>query len=62
MTTGRTWLPPELDPDEHDEVRALPLTEWQALMPAQDFARLATVMDARRTGTTAYFGRWDWEA
>ncbi|MGW2202338.1 hypothetical protein ACWCTE_09755, partial [Streptomyces sp. NPDC001774] len=31
-------------------------------MPAQDFARLTTVTDARRTGTTAYFGRWDWEA
>ncbi|MEU7038882.1 NUDIX hydrolase [Streptomyces sp. NPDC046237] len=50
-----------LAPDEHDEVRALPLPEWQPLMPSQDFARLTVVMDARRTGTTAYFGSWDWE-
>lgn len=31
-------------------------------MPTQDFARLTTVMDARHTGTTAYFGAWDWDA
>lgn len=30
-------------------------------MPARDFNRLTTVMNARRTGTTAYFDSWDWE-
>ncbi|MET9507764.1 NUDIX hydrolase [Streptomyces flavidovirens] len=50
-----------LAPDEHDDVRALPLAEWQPLMPERDFARLLAVMEARRSGTTAYFGSWDWE-
>ncbi|NBM16979.1 NUDIX domain-containing protein [Streptomyces sp. GC420] len=50
-----------LDPDEHDEVRALSLPEWLPLMPERDFARLTAVMNARRTGTPAYFGSWDWE-
>jgi 8-oxo-dGTP pyrophosphatase MutT (NUDIX family) len=50
-----------LAPDEHDEVRALPLPQWQSLMPNRDFARLTAVMDARRTGRAAYVGSWDWE-
>lgn len=49
-----------LNPQEHDEVRVLPLAEWEALMPARDFARLSAVEEARRTGVTAYFGTWDW--
>ncbi|MYR46391.1 GNAT family N-acetyltransferase [Streptomyces sp. SID5910] len=49
-----------LDPQEHDEVRVLPLAEWEALMPARDFARLSAVEEARRTGQAAYFGTWDW--
>ncbi|MER7521083.1 NUDIX hydrolase [Streptomyces sp. NPDC126499] len=51
-----------LAPEEHDEVRALPLEEWRDLMPARDFDRLAAVMEARRSGTAAYFDTWDWEA
>jgi 8-oxo-dGTP diphosphatase len=49
-----------LDPEEHDEVRVLPLEAWQPLMPPRDFARLRTVMEARRTGLAAYFDTWDW--
>ncbi|WP_245766993.1 NUDIX hydrolase [Streptomyces colonosanans] len=49
-----------LDPDEHDEARVLPLQEWEPLMPPRDFARLSAVMEARRTGTAAYFDTWDW--
>ncbi|GAA3387533.1 NUDIX domain-containing protein [Streptomyces roseoviridis] len=51
-----------LAPEEHDEVRVLPLEEWRRLMPARDFDRLSTVMEARRSGVTAYFDTWDWEA
>ncbi|MFD5747405.1 GNAT family N-acetyltransferase [Streptomyces sp. NPDC127033] len=49
-----------LDPREHDEVRVLPLAEWEALMPPRDFARLSAVAEARRTGVAAYFDTWDW--
>ncbi|MEU1365027.1 GNAT family N-acetyltransferase [Streptomyces sp. NPDC005803] len=49
-----------LNPQEHDEVRVLPLAEWKALMPDRDFARLRAVEEARRTGEAAYFGTWDW--
>lgn len=49
-----------LDPQEHDEVRVLPLAAWEALMPARDFERLSAVEEARRTGVAAYFGTWDW--
>ncbi|AOT62370.1 MULTISPECIES: NUDIX domain-containing protein [Streptomyces] len=49
-----------LDPEEHDEVRVLPLAEWEALMPPRDFARLRAVARARRTGVAAYFDTWDW--
>lgn len=49
-----------LSPSEHDEVRVLPLGEWEALMPPRDFARLSAVESARRTGEAAYFGTWDW--
>lgn len=49
-----------LDPQEHDEVRVLPLAEWKVLMPARDFARLSAVTEARRAGEAAYFGTWDW--
>ncbi|MFF3195552.1 GNAT family N-acetyltransferase [Streptomyces misionensis] len=50
-----------LDPDEHDEVRVLPLPAWRSLMPPRDFARLSTVARARHTGQAAYFDTWDWE-
>ncbi|MET7900507.1 NUDIX hydrolase [Streptomyces sp. NPDC005355] len=49
-----------LNPQEHDEVRVLPLAQWKALMPPRDFARLSAVEGARRTGEAAYFGTWDW--
>ncbi|MFG2592746.1 NUDIX domain-containing protein [Streptomyces sp. NPDC048438] len=49
-----------LDPDEHDALRALPVEEWEPLMPPQDFARLEAVMTARLTGTAAYFDSWGW--
>lgn len=51
-----------LAPAEHDELRALPLAQWRELMPQRDFTRLEAVMEARRTGVTAYFDTWDWEA
>ncbi|MFF0476476.1 NUDIX domain-containing protein [Streptomyces sp. NPDC004284] len=51
-----------LAPDEHDEVRVLPLADWRGLMPERDFARLAAVMEARRTGMAAHFDTWDWDA
>ncbi|MEU8472691.1 GNAT family N-acetyltransferase [Streptomyces sp. NPDC029006] len=47
-----------LNPREHDETRVLPLTEWEALMPAHDFARLRAVEEARRTGVAAYIDTW----
>ncbi|MEV7157044.1 NUDIX domain-containing protein [Streptomyces misionensis] len=47
-----------LNPREHDEARVLPLTEWEALMPARDFARLRAVEEARRTGVAAYVDTW----
>ncbi|MFD4764177.1 GNAT family N-acetyltransferase [Streptomyces sp. NPDC058439] len=50
-----------LDPAEHDEVRVLPLEEWEALMPRRDYERLQTVAQARQTGTAAYFDTWDWD-
>ncbi|MFE2014278.1 NUDIX domain-containing protein [Streptomyces sp. NPDC059491] len=50
-----------LDPDEHDDVRVLPVHEWESLMPARDFARLVAVMEARQTGVAAYVGAWDWD-
>ncbi|SDE02575.1 GNAT family N-acetyltransferase [Streptomyces prasinopilosus] len=49
-----------LNPQEHDEIRVLPLVEWKALMPPRDFARLSALEEARRTGEAAYFGTWDW--
>lgn len=49
-----------MSPEEHDEVRVLPLAEWEALMPPRDFARLSAVETARRTGMAAYFDTWDW--
>ncbi|MFJ2645612.1 GNAT family N-acetyltransferase [Streptomyces sp. NPDC087420] len=49
-----------LQPEEHDEVRVLPLAEWEALMPPRDFARLSALAEARRTGTAAYVDTWDW--
>ncbi|MBW5480800.1 NUDIX domain-containing protein [Streptomyces bambusae] len=51
-----------LDPDEHDQVRALTVPEWRDLMPGRDHARLEAVMAARRAGIPAYFDTWDWEA
>ncbi|MEV5988520.1 NUDIX hydrolase [Streptomyces sp. NPDC052051] len=49
-----------VNPQEHDEVRVLPLPDWEALMPPRDFARLSAVAEARRTGVAAYFDTWDW--
>lgn len=49
-----------LDPAEHDEALVLPLEKWEPLMPPRDLARLIAVMEARRTGTAAYFDTWDW--
>lgn len=50
-----------LDPGEHDDARALPLDAWRRLMPPRDLLRLEALLEARRTGTTAYFETWDWE-
>ena len=50
-----------LAPEEHDELRALPLEQWRALMSAGDFDRLTAVMEARRSGVAAYVGAWDWD-
>ncbi|MET9834024.1 NUDIX domain-containing protein [Streptomyces sp. NPDC006385] len=65
---ARSWTgdPEVLEPDrcvewhlrEHDEARVLPLAEWEALMPARDFARLRAVEEARRTGVAAYVDTW----
>lgn len=49
-----------VDPEEHDEARVLPLTEWEPLMPPHDFARLNAVEEARRTGEAAYVDTWEW--
>ncbi|MFI6648087.1 NUDIX domain-containing protein [Streptomyces sp. NPDC050529] len=51
-----------LDPAEHDEARVLPMAQWRTHMPQRDFDRLEHVVEARRTGTTAYFESWDWES
>lgn len=51
-----------LAPEEHDEVRVLPLEGWRELMPVRDFARLSSLMEARRTGVAAYVGTWDWDS
>jgi 8-oxo-dGTP pyrophosphatase MutT (NUDIX family) len=49
-----------LEQREHDKVGVLPLADWQRLMPARDFARLAAVSEARRSKEAAYFDMWDW--
>ncbi|MEU9253759.1 hypothetical protein AB0D66_18115 [Streptomyces sp. NPDC048270] len=51
-----------LDPDEHDEVRALTVPRWRELMPGRDHARLEAAVAARRTGVPVYFDTWDREA
>ncbi|MEW2269390.1 NUDIX domain-containing protein [Streptomyces sp. SID685] len=48
-----------LAPEEHDEVRAMPLEQWRTLMPVKDFDRLTAVMEAHRNGVAAYVGAWD---
>lgn len=48
-----------LDAREHDDVRALAMKDWKALMPAQDYVRLEAVMAARASGTAAYT-TWGW--
>ncbi|MFD8144662.1 NUDIX domain-containing protein [Streptomyces sp. NPDC059708] len=50
-----------LDPDEHDEVRALAVPGRQGLMPGRDHNRLAAVMAARTAGIPAYSDTWEWE-
>ncbi|MGW9452923.1 NUDIX domain-containing protein [Streptomyces sp. NPDC055632] len=59
--TGEQLAGIVLAPEEHDEVRTLPLEQWRALMPVRDFDRLTAVMGARRSGVAAYVGAWDWE-
>ncbi|MEV5604646.1 NUDIX hydrolase [Streptomyces sp. NPDC052299] len=59
--TDRQIADLRLAPEEHDEARTLALEEWKTLMPARDFARLAALSDARRTGRAAYIGAWDWD-
>ncbi|MGW1411790.1 NUDIX domain-containing protein [Streptomyces sp. NPDC002403] len=49
-----------LDPEEHDEVRVLPLSGWKELMRPGDFARLIAVEEARRTGVAVYIDSWEW--
>ncbi|WP_328786521.1 NUDIX hydrolase [Streptomyces sp. NBC_00273] len=51
-----------LDPDEHDQVRALTVPEWQGLMPGRDHTRLEAVMAARHAGVPAHFDTWEGEA
>ncbi|WP_228992259.1 NUDIX domain-containing protein [Streptomyces sp. DH8] len=48
-----------LDAGEHDDVRALGMEEWRALMPSHDYARLEAVMAARATGTAQHI-TWGW--
>ncbi|MEV8530442.1 NUDIX domain-containing protein [Streptomyces sp. NPDC051211] len=43
-----------LDPGEHSEFRVLPVEEWVKVMTPANFARLAVIDRARRTGTVAY--------
>jgi 8-oxo-dGTP pyrophosphatase MutT (NUDIX family) len=43
-----------LDPDEHSEFRVRTLAEWQREMTPGNFARLAEIDRARRSGTTVY--------
>ncbi|MFB7340189.1 NUDIX domain-containing protein [Streptomyces hydrogenans] len=59
--TARQLAEITLAPDEHDEVRVLTPVQWRGLMPERDFARLTAVLEARRSGTAAYFDTWDWE-
>jgi hypothetical protein len=58
--TGEQLVSIVLVPEEHDEVRTLPLEQWR-LMPVGDFDRLTAVMEARRSGVAAYVGAWDWD-
>lgn len=48
-----------LDAGEHNEVRALAMEDWKRLMPAQDYARLESVMAARATGIAQQI-TWGW--
>ncbi|MEU5915339.1 NUDIX domain-containing protein [Streptomyces sp. NPDC047141] len=43
-----------LDPEEHSEYRLRTLDEWEREMHPREFARLAEVDRARRTGSTVY--------
>ncbi|MER7948662.1 NUDIX domain-containing protein [Streptomyces sp. NPDC096079] len=43
-----------LDPAEHSEYRLRTLDEWEREMNPREFARLAEVDRARRTGSTVY--------
>lgn len=43
-----------LDPEEHSEYRLRTLDEWEREMNPREFARLAEIDRARRTGSTVY--------
>ncbi|MEU6619882.1 NUDIX hydrolase [Streptomyces litmocidini] len=43
-----------LDPEEHSEYRLRTLDEWEREMNPREFARLAAVDRARRSGSTVY--------
>ncbi|MEW2371867.1 NUDIX domain-containing protein [Streptomyces sp. NPDC048387] len=46
-----------LDPEEHTELRVRTVEEWRQIMTPANFARLAAVDEARRTGSVAYLER-----
>lgn len=43
-----------LDPDEHSELKVLPLSGWGRAMGSAGYRRLCAVAYARRTGTACY--------
>ncbi|WP_328485969.1 NUDIX hydrolase [Streptomyces zaomyceticus] len=43
-----------LDPAEHTEWAARPLTHWERVLPERAYDRLRAVEEAARTGSTAY--------
>lgn len=43
-----------LDPEEHSEVRVLPLAGWREVMPAHRYRQLVATHAARRSGVAAF--------